>query len=163
VLANGTPKRPLETLLGGNFLAPAFDWLTQLERAKPDWVKLLWKVQENLPATEKMLGNLGFNKHLTDPEDIKTYAKQILELHPAVLTEMMNDYQHFDATPWLHEIKHEALILSGSNDLITPPKTQDILAQLMPNSKLVRIRHGSHCSTLDLPEYINLLIENFVK
>jgi pimeloyl-ACP methyl ester carboxylesterase len=163
VLANGTPKKPLETLLGGNYLMPAFDLLSRYEKLKPEWIKGVWKLQEKGAASELFLGTLGFNRALCDPGDIKTYARQIAALPPKVLTRMMDDYQHFDATPWLHELPQSTLILSGEKDLVTPPETQDVLHQLMPNAELVRIRHGSHCSTLDLPEYVNLLIEKFLE
>ena len=163
VLANGTPKRPLETLLGGNYLSPAFDLLSRYERLKPDWVKSVWKLQEKSVASNLFLGALGFNRALCDPEDIKTYSKQVASLPPQVLTHMMEDYQNFDATPWLHELPHKTLVLSGEKDYVTPPETQDLLAQLLPEAELVRIRHGSHCSTLDLPEYVNLLIEKFLR
>jgi len=162
VLANGTPKRPLDTLLGGNYLSPAFSLLKKYQDTKPDWVKRFWKLQENELAASMMFGLLGFNRNLCDAEDIRTYARQISELPPEVLTYMMDDYQDFDATPWLHELTQPTLVLSGEKDLITPPETQDLLHQLMPSSELVRIRHGSHCSTLDLPEYVTLLIEKFL-
>jgi pimeloyl-ACP methyl ester carboxylesterase len=152
VLANGTPKKPLETLLGGNYLMPAFDLLSRYEKLKPEWIKGVWKLQEKGAASELFLGTLGFNRALCDPGDIKTYARQIAALPPKVLTRMMDDYQH-----------QSTLILSGEKDLVTPPETQDVLHQLMPNAELVRIRHGSHCSTLDLPEYVNLLIEKFLE
>jgi predicted alpha/beta-fold hydrolase len=162
VLANGTAKKPLETLLGGNYLGPAFELLTRYERMKPDWVENLWKLQYNVGASTQLLGNLGFNKDLCHPGDINTYARQIAELPPVVLTQTMKDYQNFDASTWLHEITQSTLVLSGDRDWITPPETQDLIHQLLPNSKLTRIRHGSHCSTLDLPEYICLLIERFL-
>jgi len=162
VLANGTPKRPLETLLGGNFLIPAFNLLSRYEKEKPSIVEQVWKLQEKTKLIGNALGMLGFNRALSAPEDIRTYAHQIAELPPAVLTRMMDDYQNFDATPWLHEIAKPTLILSGDSDLITPPHTQDLMMQLMPNAELQRIQHGSHCSTLDLPDYVNLLIERFL-
>lgn len=162
VLANGTAKRPLETLLGGNFLIPAFNTLSSLERQQPAFVHKVWKLQQKVSFIGSWLGALGFNRALSHAEDIRTYARQIAELHPAVLTRMMDDYQHFDASPWLHEIKQPTLIISGEKDLITPPHTQKLLKQLIPNSELVELQHGSHCSTLDLPEFVNLLIERFV-
>lgn len=162
ILANGTPKRPLDTLLGGNYLGPAFELLTRYERMRPDIVQSLWRLQDKGFTGNLMFGTLGFNRHLCEPEDVRTYTRQIAELPPLVLTQMMSDYQNFDATPWLHEIPHRTLILSGEKDVITPPATQDLLHQLLPSSELVRIRHGSHCSTLDLPEYVNLLMEKFL-
>ena len=163
VLANGTAKRPLETLLGGNFLAPVFNTFSHYQKIKPDWIQNIWKIQDKTALAVKFLGAMGFNQHLTPAEDIKTYARQIAELHPSVLTHMMDDYQHFDATPWLHEIKQRTLILSGEDDIVTPPNTQELMKQLMPNSQLVNIQHGSHCSTLDFPDYVNLLIERFLE
>ena len=162
VLANGTAKQPLETLFGGNFLVPGFKLLSLLEKQKPDLIESLWKLQEKTKLVGMGLGALGFNRALTDPEDVLVYSRQIAELPPIVLSRMMDNYQLYDSTPWLHEITQKTLILSGEKDLVTPPATQDLIAQLMPNSELVRIRNGSHCSTLDLPDLINLLIEKFL-
>jgi pimeloyl-ACP methyl ester carboxylesterase len=163
VVANGTAKRPLDTLLGGNFLTPAFQILSRYEKENPSLIHSLWKLQEKTPLVASFLGTLGFNRALTHPDDIKTYARQIAALNPAVLTTMMDDYQHFDATPWLDKLKTKTLILSGEDDRVTPPATQDLMAQLMPNAQLVRVQSGSHCSTLDLPDYVSLLIERFLK
>ncbi len=163
VLANGTPQRPLETLFGGNFLAPAFKIFSLLEKEYPAFLEGAWKLQEKSQIVATGLGALGFNRSLTDPGDIRRYAQQIAELHPVVLSRMMTDYENYDATPWLHEIKQKTLILSGDQDQITPPRTQDLLAQLMPNAELIRIKHGSHCSTLDLPDYVSLLLERFLR
>lgn len=162
VLANGTAKKPLETLLGGNYLGPAFELLSKTERMKPDWVNLLWKIQYDIGASRQILGNLGFNAHATHPGDVETYTRQIAELPPVVLTQTMNHYQAFDATPWLHELKAPALVISGDRDLVTPPETQDLMNQLLADSSLIRVFGGSHCTTLDFPEYVCLLIERFL-
>ena len=162
ILANGTPQRPLETLFGGNFMVPAFKLFSKYEKSNPVVVGAMWKLQQKTQLVGNWLGVLGFNRNLTHPEDIRTYARQIAELPPAVLARMMDDYEDFDATPWLHEIQARTLILSGADDLITPPETQDLIEQLMPNSELVRIQHGSHCSTLDLPDLVNLYLERFL-
>ena len=162
VLAHGTPKNPLDTLLGGSFLNTPFEWLSRFEREKPSLIQTLWSIQKKTTLISDALGMLGFNIHLAHPEDIRTYARQISELHPTVLTHMMDDYRFCDSTPWLHEIKVPTLVLSGDQDRVTPPSTQDLIHQLMPQSELVRIHHGSHCGTLDLPELVNLLIERFL-
>jgi pimeloyl-ACP methyl ester carboxylesterase len=162
VLANGTARKPLETLFGGNLLQPAFWLLSKFQRERPELISAGWKIQEKTKFVGQMLGVLGFNRNLVHPHDVLTYGKQMAELPPVVLTRMMDDYQHFDATSWLHEIQQKTLILSGDIDQVTPPKTQDLIQQLMPNSELIRVQHGSHCSTLDMPDYVNLLIERFL-
>jgi pimeloyl-ACP methyl ester carboxylesterase len=162
VLANGTARKPLETLFGGNFLQPAFGLLSKFQKQKPEWVEAGWKIQEKSMLIAQTLGKLGFNINLVHPHDIFTYGKQMAELPPVVLTRMMDDYQHFDATAWLHEIQQKTLILSGESDQITPPKTQELIHQLLKNSELAKVQHGSHCCTLDMPDYVNLLIERFL-
>ena len=162
VLANGTPKRPLDTLLGGNYFAPAFGLFSKMQKNSPQFVKNIWGFQEKIALIPYFLGAVGFNRSLSSREDIETYAKQIAELAPSVLTYMMDDYQNFDATPWLHEIVQRTLVISGDSDYVTPPSMQELMMQLLPNAELARVAHGSHCCTLDMPDYVNLLIERFV-
>ena len=163
VLANGTAKRPLDTLLGGNFFYPAFRAFSHFEKEKPSLVQSLWKFQKKTSQVETFLGAVGFNRGLTSPEDIKTYARQLAELPAFVISAMMDDYQKFDSTPWLHDILTKTLVISGDEDKVTPPETQALIAQLMPNAELVHIQNGSHCTPLDFPDYINLVIERFIK
>lgn len=164
VLACGTAKRPLDTLLGGSYLLPAFEALSWLQKERPSWVQSFWKFQNMaFPIVREILGTLGFNTAYCHPQDIETYTRQIISLPPAVLTRMMEDYQDLDATPWLHEIQQNTLIISGDEDKITPPDTQALMAQLMPNAELASVHRGSHCVTLDQPDLVNLMIEKFLK
>ncbi len=163
VLANGTAKNPLDTLLGGSYLAPAFSVLSRLEKEKPEWIERIWKIQEKSRITVEALGLLGFNTNLAHPDDIRTYSGQVASLPPVVLTRMMDDYRHFDATPWLHEILQPALIISGEKDRVTPAETQKLMAQLLPNSELFTVNQGSHCVPLDQADLVNLLVERFIK
>lgn len=163
VLANGTAKRPLETLFGGNFLAPAFQAFSLLEEKTPELVEQVWKIRGKAQMFSYLFALLGFNRHLSHPDDIKEYARQIASFSPLVMTHLMNDYEKFDATPWLHQIKRPTLVISGAKDYITPPETQQLMHQLILGSELFEVKHGSHCSTLDEPELVNLVIQKFLQ
>jgi 3-oxoadipate enol-lactonase len=78
------------------------------------------------------------------------------------MSRLMLDYDRVDATPWMHELKQPTLIIAGAEDAITPPEASELMHQLMPNSKLFKVEHGSHCVPLDLPELVNLTIEKFL-
>ncbi len=162
ILANGTAKRPLDSLFGGNFLLPAFRWLNEFETKSPQVLRKLWSLQKHAGFMKNFIGAAGFNVHLTHPKDIETYVRHISELDPAVLTHLIQSYEAFDATSWIHQITVPTLVLSGAEDKVTPPETQELLAQLLPHAQLKRIEHGTHCTTLDLPEFVNVLIENFL-
>jgi pimeloyl-ACP methyl ester carboxylesterase len=84
-------------------------------------------------------------------------------MDPRVLLQLIRNYQEFDATPWLHTIRAPTLIIAGQEDHMTPIEQQELMHQLIPESRLEVIRHGSHCPQMDLPELFSLKIESFLK
>ena len=55
------------------------------------------------------------------------------------------------------------LVLAGERDLITPPKNQQIFAELIPYSELCVVSEGAHCSQMEKPELVNTFIRNFLE
>ncbi len=163
VLSNGTPKPPLETLFNSNVTQAAFNALIATYRLAPDLLHKLWKLQKDNPISQALIGLAGFNTHLTPIEDIALYVNQVADLDPRVFLNLIKNYDHYDATPWLHTIKAPTLILAGEDDKICPIGQQELMHQLIPGSRLERIRHGSHCPQMDLPELFNEKIEIFLK
>jgi pimeloyl-ACP methyl ester carboxylesterase len=163
VLANGTPTRPLETLLHTNLLQKGFDLLSAAYERSPELVKKLWKLQKGNPLSKNVIGHLGFNVHLTAMEDIQLYVDLVAEMDPAVLIHLIKNYDHFDAVPWLQTISAPTLILAGERDHIIPIEQQELMAQLIPGSQLEILLHGSHCPQMDLPEQVNRKIEKFIQ
>lgn len=163
VLANGTPKRPLETLFSSNFLAPVFGLGKLVQEKAPDLLKTIWSLQKGNPFTRAMIQLGGFNPHLTPPDDVKLYVDQVASLDPAVFLKLISNYDHYDATPWLHQVKVPTLVIAGERDRVIPLAQQELMHQLIPGSKLEVIRHGSHCPQMDLPDLVNMKIEKFLQ
>jgi pimeloyl-ACP methyl ester carboxylesterase len=162
VLANGTPRPPLETMLGGNYLEPAFSLYSKLESLRPDLGLKLWRMQKASKLVPLALSVLGFNRMAGNISDIEQYARNMADADPHVFRQLMEAYQTYDATAWIHEVVLPTLVISGAQDLITPPKLQKLIAQLMPNADLVSIPGGSHCVPLDMPEVTIQEIETFL-
>lgn len=162
VLANGTAKRPLETLFGLNIIESAFQLLNRINQASPKIMKAFWRLQGTNPLTRALVTLGGFNPHLTAAEDIRTYVDQVAQLDPAIFLALIESYRKYDATSWLHNIAVPTLIIAGENDKITPILEQELLHQLIPGSQMSIIRHGSHCPQMDLPELVNLRIAEFL-
>jgi pimeloyl-ACP methyl ester carboxylesterase len=163
VLANGTAKRPLETLFRGNALQSAFGLLRRAYDKSPSLVKAVWRLQKGNPLSRTLVALGGFNPHLTPQADIELYVDQVAEMDPGILIHLIENYEHYDATPWLHTIQVPTLILAGEQDNIIPVEQQELMHQLIPGSRFELVRHGSHCPQMDLPELVNLKIEKFLE
>ncbi|MGK5082937.1 alpha/beta hydrolase [Bdellovibrionota bacterium FG-1] len=162
VLANGTATRPLENLFRNNVAQSGFRLLKKAYEKSPEAVSLLWRMSKGnaLARTAVTLG--GFNAHLTPKADIELYVDQVSEMDPAILIHLIENYEEYDATAWLHTIQVPTLILAGEQDNMTPVEQQELMNQLIPRSRFELIRHGSHCPQMDLPELVNLKIEKFL-
>jgi pimeloyl-ACP methyl ester carboxylesterase len=163
VLANGTAQRPLETLFRHNALQAGFRILKKLYEKSPELVSLLWKSQKGNPFARSLVSLGGFNPHLTPKEDIELYIDQVANTDPAILIHLIENYDAYDANAWLHTIQTPTLIISGEQDRLIPVEQQELMHQLIPNSQLEVIQHGSHCPQMDLPDLVNLKIENFLQ
>src|SRR5205823_1842687 len=104
------------------------------------------------PLAKTVASLTGFNPHLTPQADIELYLKQVAQTDPAILIQLIESYDSFDALSWLHTIRVPTLILAGENDMIIPLEQQELMYQLIPQSELEIIRHGSHCPQMDLPD-----------
>ena len=162
VLANGTAKPPLETLFRNNAFQAGFQLLKKLHEKSPELVNVFWKLGKNNPITRSLITLGGFNPHLTPPEDIELYVNQVAEMDPSILIHLIENYDHYDATSWLHTVQVPTLIIGGELDNVIPIEQQELMHQLIPNSRLEKIARGSHCPQMDLPDQLNLQIERFL-
>lgn len=163
VLANGTAKRPLETLFGMNALQGVFKILGTAYRKSPKLVSSLWGLQKDNLISRMIVTHGGFNPHLTPREDIELYINQVAEMDPGILIHLIENYDQYDASSWLHTVQSPTLIIAGEQDHMIPVREQELMHQLIPGSKLEIVRHGSHCPQMDLPELVNLKIEKFLE
>ncbi|MCM2322159.1 MAG: alpha/beta hydrolase [Oligoflexia bacterium] len=163
VLANGTAKPPLETLFRNNAFQAGFKILKKLHEKSPELVQLFWKLQKGNPVTRSIISLGGFNPHLTPAEDIELYVDQVTEMDPSILIRLIENYDAYDATAWLHRVQVPTLILAGERDNVIPLEQQELMNQLIAGSQLSVVPHGSHCPQMDLPDLVNLRIEGFLR
>ena len=67
-----------------------------------------------------------------------------------------------DATDWLPMIEVPTLLISGTDDLISPPREMNAIAEKMPNAKFVEIPNAGHMTTVENPEAVNAAIRQFL-
>lgn len=163
ILSNGTPTRPLETLLHTSALEPGFRLLEYISEKSPSLLKTIWRSQKANPLVHKTISLLGFNPYLTPREDVALYVDQLADLDPKIFLHLIRNYDQYDGTSWLHTIQVPTLVFAGERDRVVPLAQQELLAQLIPNSEYFMIKHGSHCPQMDLPDLVNTKIDDFLK
>ena len=66
------------------------------------------------------------------------------------------------ATDRLHQIKARTLVITGDADLLIPPANSRVLAEHIPNARLVTILGGSHSFNFETPERFNREVLDFL-
>ena len=66
------------------------------------------------------------------------------------------------ATDRLHQIKARTLVITGDADLLIPPANSRVLAEHIPNARLVTIPGGSHGFNFETPERFNREVLDFL-
>jgi pimeloyl-ACP methyl ester carboxylesterase len=69
----------------------------------------------------------------------------------------------FDVMQRLHEIKIPVLVLTASEDQLTPMKFGNYLAQQINGAKSVNIEDAGHLSPMEKPEEVTRAIREFLK
>ena len=99
------------------------------------------------------------------PEVAQEYAKVSLKYPagPGILTKQWAAVNAHDTSQRLSQIKAFTLILTGDNDVLIPPGNSEILAQGIPNAKLVVVPGGGHQILVERPEACNRAILEFLE
>jgi pimeloyl-ACP methyl ester carboxylesterase len=85
-----------------------------------------------------------------------------LEGDPAVFLNDMLCCDRFDIMDRVHEIKLPTLAICGSEDIMTPPKYTEYLANKIEGARGVIIEGGTHMVFAEQPEAVNQAIEDFL-
>jgi pimeloyl-ACP methyl ester carboxylesterase len=69
-------------------------------------------------------------------------SERVFNLHGAAI-------RVFDSRPWLHEVQHDALVIVGAEDVLTPVHQSVDIARRMPNATLHVVPRGSHAGAIE--------------
>ncbi len=103
-------------------------------------------IRGNKDIIENILSDYAKN-----PRYFETFIKQSRAVH-----------KHNTLTD-LPKIKSESLVLTGNSDQILSHTHSDILAEKIPNSKLIKIPNGNHGMHYELSTTFNKIVLDFLK
>lgn len=95
-----------------------------------------------------------------NPQIVENRLKQVIETNSDIFLNVFRVYASVEMSPWLHEIIHPSLILTGENDGGCNPRLNQQIADAMPNSELVILDNYKHSLLLEAGE---LVAENLVR
>lgn len=163
VFINGFARNPVHGLLGVNAAEPAFRAFREAYGKHPTLFSTAWRAAILSPLTipiSSLIG--GFNLSLTSLKDIEVYARGVASMDLGVFTTLFEQMVKFDGADILERIDAPALIIGGKKDGVTPLEHQEFMHQRIRGSQILRVPYGSHCTQLDLPDFVNLRIEKFL-
>jgi pimeloyl-ACP methyl ester carboxylesterase len=163
VFINGFATNPFRNLFGVDVASKVFHLLKEGYRSFPETLRFIWRAGITNPLAVPLSSLVGgFNLNLTPIKDIEVYARGVASLDPDVFMTFFEQMMAYDASPVLDKIKVPVLIISGSADGVTPESQQEEMHQRIAGSELLRVPYGSHCTQLDLPDFVNLRAEKFL-
>lgn len=160
----GTVNDPFKTMFNTDFSKVGFEFLKLAYLKFPEQFPKIWKRTVPSPLSRLITGLFGFNVLHSKQEDIRAYLNGVSKQHPDTFFYLLQEMHDFKGEKILKKIKVPTLVIGGSQDLITPIRNQyAIYRQLKHHAQFLRVPRGSHCSHLDMPEFINLRMEKFLK
>ena len=165
-----------QAVLAGHSLGGAVALTAALDR--PEWLcglvlvgtgarlrvspKILEGLREDFPATARMVNDLAFGPEA--PESLKHQSEQaFLAADPEVMHGDFAACDDFDCMAWLGEIEQPTLVLSGSQDRLTPEKYGRYLAERLPNARLTVLEGCGHMMALEKPKELATLVQEFLQ
>jgi len=162
VFVNAFVKDPIGGMFGVDFVPKIFQFVKDTHQNYPDLVTNVWRASVLNPLAAHLSALAGgFNLRLTSIKDIEVYARGIASLDLKVFMKLFEDMMAYDASSVLEKIRIPTLIISGEKDGVTPVAHQIELHSRIAGSELQNVPYGSHCTQLDLPEFVNLRAEKF--
>lgn len=142
-------------------------------RAEPDDADARAKRDASIARVEKgevaafvddMLAKLaGETTRAERPDVVKRIRELMLRTPAATITKALAALRDRpDARPHLGSIRVPALVLVGTEDVVTPPEAAEVMVKAIPEATLVTIPKAGHLSNVEAPGAFHEAVERFL-
>ena len=183
ILAHAPPRFSIAGLSMGGFI------IFELWRQAPDRIQRIALLNTNarpadpefeLPICEQLLEQARTEgvaavaetliPHFLSPpcQDNEAMRQIVFAMAEATGVENMRNQMQAcmkrpNSCPDLPGLSAPALIISGLDDLLTPPEQHEEMAELLPNASFEIIDDCGHLSTLEQPDAVNALLQDWLR
>jgi pimeloyl-ACP methyl ester carboxylesterase len=88
------------------------------------------------------------------PEVIERRLRQVIDTDRDVFLSVFDLYAETEMSPWLHEIRHPSLVLTGEHDGGSSPRLNRQIADALPNGELVVLPGLRHAILLEAADRV---------
>jgi 3-oxoadipate enol-lactonase len=156
------PERVRRIVLSGTYARPDAkrrmllqDWADLAEFGVPlekmSRKRLLWTLQEETLEQRDLIESM-----------LDFFSKEGVPLSSDLFVRQCRACIEHDTLDRLHLIEHPTLIVCGRQDQLTPNEFHRILADRIPNARLVTIRFGAHLVMVESAERFNQSVLQFL-
>jgi pimeloyl-ACP methyl ester carboxylesterase len=164
VFINGFASNPIAGMFGNDLAGQVFRLVKSGFDIAPETLSYLWQMAVNNPVAVQMSALLGgFNLSLTHLKDIEIYLKGVASMDLNAFLQLFQNMMDYDGRPVFDRINVPTLIIGGKKDSVTPQKYQEEMNLKIRKSEFLMVPYGSHCTQLDMPDFVNLRIERFLE
>jgi pimeloyl-ACP methyl ester carboxylesterase len=164
VFINGFASDPIAGMFGNDLATQAFRMLKSGFDLAPETLTYLWEgVLRNPFAVQATALMGGFNISLTHLKDIEIYLKGVAAIDLSAFMKLFENMMEYDGRSVFDRVEIPVLIIGGKKDSVTPQRYQEEMHQKIKRSQFLLVPYGSHCTQLDMPDFVNLRIEKFLE
>jgi pimeloyl-ACP methyl ester carboxylesterase len=123
-------------------------------------------MEENgIENTLKTLVNRWFTDEFVaaHPEKIESRIRQVTDTDPGVFLNVFHIYAETEMSPWLHQVTHPCLVLTGENDGGCNPRLNKQIAAALPDSELVILEHLKHSIMIEASPLVAEHLKRFLR
>lgn len=158
----GTFEFCFKSFFGLPLLEHLYPLATYAVRRNPKRVERIWRHTIGSPLAFPIAKLMVFNRKRVKKSDFKDYHPHIANIDKRLFLEMGGYLGKHSARDLLHEIDVPTLIIAGDRDNFTPIRVSREMAGLIPGSRLVEIKGGSHGTLIEFPEEVNPRVVDFI-
>ena len=155
-------KYPQHVLSLGLYSTAAFR--TEDDSAKVKGVVAAMR-SKGIPQVLEALKDRWFTPEFGErrPEVIERRMQQVIDTDPDVFLSVFDIYAETEMAPWLHEITHPCLVLTGENDGGCNPRLNRQIAAALPCSELVILPVLRHAILLEAADQVAQPVLDFLR
>lgn len=163
VLICGSYGTPLDTWHDHTLLRVAFPRLKRLVERFPELARTLTSKLLRTELAVEFGIRTELNPLLLNHNDFHPYMEHLAKMHPVHFVRTLDSLKDHSALDHLPQVDVPALVVGGEIDRFTPVWLSQRMANLLPNSKYLFVKGGSHTAPLERPGLVNTEIAQFLE
>jgi pimeloyl-ACP methyl ester carboxylesterase len=159
----GAFERPLDTFQGSDLGSKVLPLLSGAFFRWPERLREVWQRAVPTEFAYWLATATEINGRMIRRDDFLPYLRHMARMDPVVFMHFLQSVADHSARPWLAQLTMPVLVIAGQKDNFTPMRCSQELVGLLSDAEMCQVPGGSHTAPLELPELIELRLEDFAR